>query len=1128
MKVATFAVKLPNCTYNYDESFGGLIEPRKLTSTVMRASQRRPFIVAASVLVLGLMITSGSSSLHLDRSASSVTSSATTSGIPSLQVITSSAVAIPGYNRVSALPSSFPILVTVAVPLNNLALMQSMEVAISNPQSPEFRQFLSQQTIQQLFLPVAKYQSTLSYLKSSGFSIVSTAEDSIIVASTTVGQLRSALGLSTTLYSNGRESYYSTSGSATLPGVYAYASNLTTLLAQHPSITVPATTNGAPTPRASASPAAPEVTGPSEAHQASLLTSAYNATSLIASGFNGKGKTIGIFEFGGTPYMAAELKAYDRLTGLPAPPSFKIVPVGPYDPNLGTADVEEELDVEFSHAMAPGAGMIVYVGNDALNWAPIIATVDQQDAVNVLSQSWLEPEPYFSLFGPGLFDFNVVFGDQYFLLGSLEGITFSAASGDRGGVGYGAQPLGSASWPESSPYVTSVGGTTTYLTFQGSNVVSSLQTAWSNLGFEPNLANFGGGTGGVSSVEPKPWYQDGIPTPSSYVNGRLTPDLSLDASGYPGVYVLVDSREVSSHAGYTWLITGGTSEASPLLAGLVCDVDTAILGSLGLLNPTIYQIGESSLYTKAFTPITFGYNSPWVDKFGFNLVNGWGAPNIGEWASYFASVPPGSTPSIQVSISNSSNEPQYEFTAGQKIVITAVPESGTSATTSVYRATLVTLEGTVAKTTLKYSAALEAWTGSITVPSVASGMSNVDVQGTVGGTPAFGFAQVFTSYLATVITPFASQLLGTLPWSSLFGFNVSLAITDLYGNLIASGSYSLTASSYSIASNTYTPFVSNEALTETDGLWNAPFTSASYPVASVNIVLNGVYGFVSFQNGVSLVPSFILPPTTGEDDGPGSVSPGQYLQVMGELQAPVNTPDIISEETDEPLPQTIEQASTIIASLVSPSGVKVSSVNVGASGPSSFFGFPTNFLGYLKVPNDAAPGLYRIVLQSHYQSIDLNEWVNGTYFSQVLVASQPAIVPQITLTPNPVAEGKKVQIRASITYANGQEVKYGAYSATLYPAYDASNYASYSDLPAGEIPLWYDPSLNLWVGNVVMPSSTSLGWIGGFTFFAYGLAPGVVSQPVSGPWDAYVSGISWDGVPTTTVESAQQGFSVSA
>ncbi len=1033
----------------------------------------------------------------------------------STQVNPVSPVTIGGFKVVGSLPTSATVLVTVAVPLLNLGLASSLEAAISNPQSPDFRHFLSQQTIQQDFLPVAQYQSTLSYLQSHDFTIWNTAEDSIIVASATVAQMQSSLGLSFQMYSNGTASYYSAFGSPTLSGIYVYSSNATILLVNHPSITVGTqSATGMVSQIPQNSEGVPNVTSPIEGIQMPSLLSTYNAASLVANGDNGKGKTIGIFEFGGTPYMSEELQEYDSLTGLANPPSFTTVPVGPYDPNLGTAEVEEELDVEASHAMAPGASIIVYVGNDALNWAPIIAVVDEQDAVNVLTQSWLLFESLLSNDGPGVYDFNVLLGDQYFLLGSLEGITFSAASGDRGAVGYAGQPLGSQSWPATSPYVTAVGGTQTYLTFDGTKVVSSKQTAWSNYPFEPNQANYGGSTGGVDALEPKPWYQDGLATPASYPNGRLVPDLSLQAALFPASYVLVDSREVSSSTGYTILLVGGTSESTPLLAGLVCDIDTAIGGSLGLINPFIYQVAQSSSYTKYFTPITYGFNGAWVDSSGYNLVNGWGAPNIGAWAQYFETHSPGSAPSLQVSVSG--GEDGIEFAAGQTISVSATPVSGTTPTSDTYSAQLVTLQGTVASATLDYNSVAKAWQGTITVPSEASGESNVQVSGTVSGQEAFGFAQAFTSYLAVVETPFASEVYGTAPWSTQFGIPINLVIYDLFGNQITTGSYGFTASSYNTLTNKYSP-IATKTFANSMGTFSSTLTG-NYPLTPVHIVLNGLYGFISFQNGVGLLSTFTLSQVNSQ---PGTVSPGQYLQVQAAVQAPENTPNIISEETGEPLSVTIEQASTIVASLVSPAGKVVSSVNVGAD--------VGGFLGELPVPASSASGIYTVWLKSSYQSIDLDgAWVNGTYFGKVFVAPQTAIVPKIKLSPNPVGEGQNVQITANIQYANGQEVTYGMFSATLYPAYDSNNYATYSALPAGAIPLWYNPSMNRWVGDVVMPSKTSLGWIGGETYFNQGLYPGIVTTPVKGPWDAYVSGESWNGVPTTTDESAQQGFKVGA
>lgn len=1039
-------------------------------------------------------------------------------------------IIMKGYKPAGPLPANYPITVTLAVPLNNLGLLQSMGAAISNPNSSQYRQFLSQQTIQQLFLPVPQYQSTLSYLHSHDFSITATAEDSIIVASTTVAQLQSFLGLQTTLYSNGTDDYYAASGSPTLPGVYVYSSNVTALVV-HDSLLL-----GKPTPvtrinqtTQQSSSGVPNETAPLEGYQAPLLLSAYNASSLVTSGYDGRGEGIGILEWGGDPYITQELSVYDQENGLPAPPSLSIVSVGPNNPSLGVVTGvpgEEELDVEFSHAMAPAANITVYSANFAEPFAPVIAMVDQQDVVNVFSQSWGNDENLYPFLGTSFFMFNAVLPDQYYLLGSVEGITFTDSSGDGGGSGYASQPIGTLSYPADSPYVTSVGGTTAYLTFNGSTVISSYQTAWSGEGFESPLANFGGGTGGVSAIEPKPWYQDSIPSPATYGNGRLNPDLSLNANFW--VFEVGDSRTFSSSAGYVNEPVGGTSESAPLFSGLIADIDQKVGGSLGLINPALYQMGESpALYPKEYIPITFGYITPWVSSYGYNLATGWGAPNIGAMADYFSSIIRSSAPSLQVTIANSKNKPQFEFPAGQNIVISATLSRGAELATesagASFTAELDTLQGTLAKVPLSYNAALKSWIGQITVPPMASGISNIDVNGTMGGVRVISFAQVFAGYFATILSPYAISLpIGVVPYSTALGFNLSATITDLNGNPVDVGSYSFTAQSYSLASNTYSPFL-RQPLRYTAGSWNS-LLLGNYTEGPLLLILNGVYGFVPFLNGVGVSESYIIPPTSNE---PGVVSPGQFLEIEGELQAPANTPNIIGSELGEPISQEIQVGSNMTASLVSPSGQIVSSVYVGALDvPGIFYIFPYNYLGYLQVPANAKQGLYTILLNSGYQSPDLNGFnFTGSFFGQIWVSGQAAIVPKITLSPNPVAEGKTVEIQANIEYANGTEVKYGMYSASLYPMYDSNKYAVYSSLPAGQVPLWYDPSLNLWVGNVTIPSAASLAWLGGETSFYPGEA-GIVSQPVAGPWDVYVSGVSADGIGTATIESTQQGFIV--
>jgi len=143
--------------------------------------------------------------------------------------------------------------------------------------------------------------------------------------------------------------------------------------------------------------------------------------------------------------------------------------------------------------------------------------------------------------------------------------------------------------------------------------------------FQNNL-NYGGSTGGVSIIEPKPWYQWGLPTPSTYPNGKLIPEISANANVYPGIYIVLPSNTTG--------ITGGTSEASPLTAGVLATIESYTHHRIGLLNPILTYMAEN-YYGKVIEPITFGYNIPWVATYGYNLVTGYGTINAGYFEKYY-------------------------------------------------------------------------------------------------------------------------------------------------------------------------------------------------------------------------------------------------------------------------------------------------------------------------------------------------------------------------------------------------------------------------------------------------------------------------------------------------------------
>jgi hypothetical protein len=117
-------------------------------------------------------------------------------------------------------------------------------------------------------------------------------------------------------------------------------------------------------------------------------------------------------------------------------------------------------------------------------------------------------------------------------------------------------------------------------------------------------------------------------------------------------------------------------------------------------------------------------------------------------------------------------------------------------------------------------------------------------------------------------------------------------------------------------------------------------------------------------------------------------------------------------------------------------------------------------------------------------------------------------------------QGEKTHVSAKITYSNGTIVRYGEFSAIVYPASVSGQYSTlmHTEYAAGQlVGLAYDPGTQTWVGNVTLPSSADQGSLA---------ALGITTFDYSGPYDAYVTGLSADGTPTDSALSAQQAFFV--
>jgi subtilase family serine protease len=323
---------------------------------------------------------------------------------------------------------------------------------------------------------------------------------------------------------------------------------------------------------------------------------AYDLEPLYAKGLDGTGVTIAIIVEFGSPTIQRDLAQFDADFGIPAPPSFQILqPVGdvpPFDRHddrmVGFAR-EATLDVEWAHAIAPGAGILLVETPEVttsaggfVNTADAEAYVIDRGLADVVSQSFGWDESL--LEKRGLSSLRRAYQNA-----RDRHVTVVASSGDDGpaiyeeGGGFYQNPA--VSWPASDPLVTGVGGLRLFLDSEGNRLKPDM--VW-NETFDPNVVSnppvpWASG-GGVSALFRRPAYQDGV---SAIPGGaRGVPDISLSAAVDGGVvvYESIPGRGPGYH------VAGGTSEAAPELAGIVAIADQAAGHPIGELNPLLYEL----------------------------------------------------------------------------------------------------------------------------------------------------------------------------------------------------------------------------------------------------------------------------------------------------------------------------------------------------------------------------------------------------------------------------------------------------------------------------------------------------------------------------------------------------------
>jgi subtilase family serine protease len=375
-------------------------------------------------------------------------------------------------------------------------------------------------------------------------------------------------------------------------------------------------------------------------YQAYQLQRAYDLAPLFAKGIEGQGETIVIVDAFGSPSIASDLRNFDSQMGLPNPPSLRVItPDGPITTNPANCasaysptgpDLcsdyyawtgETSLDVEWSHVIAPKASILLVetpmTETEGIDGFPQIVAAENyvidHHLGDVISQSFGAAEQTFT--GPG----QIYSLRSAYVNAAQHAVTVLAASGDTGSTNAFCDPgsgcgdrndvvccysTRSIDWPASDPLVTAVGGTRLQLNSQGYRTAPD--SVWNDLssavGVTGPAYNLGASGGGQSTVFGRPRFQDGVA--SIVGDSRGTPDIAMSAA----LNGAVDFYDTTDPSVAGWGILDGTSEASPLLAGIVALADQVAGHSLGDLNPALYAMAESGT-PDGIAAISAGSNS---------------------------------------------------------------------------------------------------------------------------------------------------------------------------------------------------------------------------------------------------------------------------------------------------------------------------------------------------------------------------------------------------------------------------------------------------------------------------------------------------------------------------------------
>lgn len=504
-----------------------------------------------------------------------------------------SVLSVLSRSRVTGVPSpSQTLYLTLGLQPRHPAEFQAFCDAVSNPSSPNYRQWMTPEQVGEAFgASATDVQASVAYLKSQGLKIDFVSRDRIAIsAHGSVAQVEAAFGTKIKTFQGPDPAGISISFRANQTPV-----QIPTRLAGVIQCVGGIESYMRPQRRTTLTP--------------TLARGLYNTAPSYAGGTRGQGRKIGYSNW--DDVRLADANLYYTTYGLPTPAgglgsNFHVVVVGSGH-NMTTAGAEGNLDLQMESAAAPLADIYIYdnVAGDLLG---VLAREASDNLCEVLSESWGWQLPNSS--------YANACHNQHLAM-TAHGQTYLCASGDSGTADPNSYP-----YPGVDPDVTNVGGT--IATVNGSGIRTA-EVSWNGSG---------GGWCTNQSIYPfntHPTWQVGNNVPTGN-NHRLIPDIGMHSASSGDAFFIIYNGGVGS--------VSGTSCASPYCASSLATLQQRLValnlpGRLGRINDMIYaQNGRSDVWFDVVAGSSNGTlpdNTASVPRAGWDFVTGWGAPNFDGW-----------------------------------------------------------------------------------------------------------------------------------------------------------------------------------------------------------------------------------------------------------------------------------------------------------------------------------------------------------------------------------------------------------------------------------------------------------------------------------------------------------------